>query len=337
MKRSCSDQNASVLIMVLWALTLLAVFAVQIGMMTRDKISFLARAERQSILRNAAKGGVAKALAMIQNERKTNKSANILQTKVNLYYNASSFRGLSFGQAEVSVVRSSVSGEDDYGVTDEASRLNLNFADRESIRKLLLAVGAAKEDNADKLSAAIYDWRVYGESEIQGFSSDDSYDNLQYPYPPKKANFETLDELRLVQGVTEKVFENLVDYVTIYGTKEININTASWPVLVAVGFSEEQGKMVETMRRGVDGIEGTVDDTFFQNSDTLVDGLGKALGLGQEDIDQLRLTIERIPFVFTSDIFRIQSVAQLVSRKENKSITCVFDTNGDKIIFWRER
>ncbi|MCC6758821.1 MAG: general secretion pathway protein GspK, partial [Candidatus Omnitrophica bacterium] len=325
MKRSCYDQKASVLIMVLWALTLLAVFAVQIGMMTRDKISFLARAERQSILRNAAKGGVAKALAMIKNGHKTNNFVNILQTKAALYYNASSFRGLPFGQAEVSVVRSSISGQEGYGVTDEAGRLNLNFADRESIRKLLLVVGAAKEDNADKLSAAIYDWRVYGESEIQGFSSDDSYDNLQYPYPPKKANFETLDELRLVQGVTEKVFDSMIDYVTIYGTKEINVNTASWPVLMAVGFSEEQAKMIETMRRGVDGIEGTADDTFFQNSDTLVEGLGKALGLAPEDIDQLRVTIERIPLVVTSDIFRVQSVAQLVSRKENKSITCVFD------------
>lgn len=322
--------------MVLWALTLLAVFAVQIGLMTRDKISFLARAERQSILRSAAKGGISKALAMIEHDKITNKERNPLQTKMEVYYNPSAFRDLDFGPAVVSVIHS----EDEinlYGVTDEAGRLNLNFAKRDQIRKLLIATGAGTEDNADKIASAIYDWHTYGESEIEGFSSETSYDNLQYPYPAKKANFEILDELRLVQGVNEDVFARLINYVTIYGSEGININTVSWPVLASLGLTEEQAKMVETIRRGVDTVAGTLDDTFFEDSGVLFQSLKQALGLPDEDAEPLAKTLKAIPFVTAANLFRIHSTARLVSRKENKSITCVFDTNGDKITYWREQ
>jgi type II secretory pathway component PulK len=336
MKKILLKRRASVLIMVLWALTLLAVFAAQIGMMTRDKISFLARAERRSILLLAAKSGIAKAIAVIQNDRLKNLEKNPLLTKTTVYYNSATFRDLDFDKAVVSVVHSDTE-KSLYGVTDEASRLNLNVADRESIRKLLLAVGAADEDRAGKIASAIYDWRVYGESEIEGLSNDVSYDDLQYPYPPKKANFETLDELRLVRGVTEEVFDRLINYVTIYGNGTININTASWPVLTALGLDEEQAKMAETIRRGADGFDGTADDSFFNNSAELIQALVKTLGLNEEEQNQCRKSMESIPFITESKIFRMTSVARMINRNENKSITCVFDTNGDKIVYWRER
>lgn len=336
MKLSCVNKKASVLIMVLWALTLLAVFAAQIGMMTRDKISFLARAERRSILLLAAKSGIAKAIAVIQNDRLNNLEKNPLLTKTTVYYNSATFRDLDFDKAVVSVVHSDAQ-KNLYGVTDEASRLNLNVVDRESIRKLLLAVGAADEDRAGKIASAIYDWRVYGESEIEGLSNEVSYDDLQYPYPPKKANFETLDELRLVRGVTQDVFDRLINYVTIYGDEKTNINTVSWPVLTALGLSEEQAKMTETIRRGADGLDGTADDVFFSSSGELVQALVETLGLKEEEQNQCRKSIESIHFVIESKIFRMTSVARMINRNENKSITCVFDTNGDKIVYWRER
>jgi type II secretory pathway component PulK len=338
MTRQILNSRGSILIMVLWALTLLAVFAVQISAMTQNKISFLAKVERYHILRNAAKSGVLKALAIIKNEPLKNKTHNLLQRSLTLYYNLSSFRDLTFGPAQASVV-SFKNGDISpfYGVSDESGRLNLNFVDRESIHKLLLQIKVATEDEADTLATAIFDWREYGESQIKGFSSDDYYESLQFPYPQKKGKYETLDELRLVEGMTQRIYNSFIDYVTIYGGEEINMNTVLWPVLIALGFSEEQAKTVEAIRRGADGVEGTVDDLLFEDRNMLVEKVSQSLGMKPEEIAAFRVLVERIAFVADGSVFRVQSRAQLVSHQEKKTITCVFDSKNDNIIYWREQ
>lgn len=337
MTKRILNSRGSVLIMVLWALALLAVFAVQIGAMTQNKIAFLAKVERYHVLRNAAKSGVRKALAIIKNEPVKNKAQSLLQRSLTLYYNPGSFRGLTFGPAQSSVVYSK-NGDVQmfYGVSDEDGRLNLNFADRENIHKLLLQIKVATEDEADTLATAIFDWRVYGESEIKGFSSDDSYQSLQFPYPQKKGNYETLDELRLVEGMTQKIYNTLIDYVTIYGGEQINMNTVLWPVLIAVGFSQEQAKAVEAIRRGADGVEGTVDDFLFEDRNMLIEKVSQALGMRPEDLDAFRKLVERITFVADASVFRVQSRAKLLSHQEKTTITCVFDAKNDNIMYWRE-
>ncbi len=338
MTRRILNSRGSVLIMVLWALTLLAVFAVQISAMTQNKIAFLAKVERYHILRNAAKSGVLKALAIIKNEPLKNKTHSLLQRSLTLYYNLGSFRDLTFGPAQASVV-SFKNGDvaPFYGVSDESGRLNLNFADRESIHKLLLQIKVATEDEADTLATAIFDWREYGESEIKGFSSDDYYESLQFPYPQKKGNYETLDELRLVEGMTQRIYNSFIDYVTIYGGEEINMNTVLWPVLISLGFSEKQAKTVEAIRRGVDGIEGTVDDFLFENRNMLVEKVSQSMSMKPDEIAAFRSLVERITFVADASVFRVQSRAQLVSHQEKTTITCVFDAKNDNIIYWREQ
>ncbi len=323
--------------MVLWALSLLAVFAVQISAMTQDKIAFLARIERTNILRNAAKSGIFKAMAIIRNEPFKNKARNLLERSLTLYYNSIAFRNLDFGQAQVSI--SSDNGEfvKVYGVTDETRRLNLNIADRESIRKLLLAIGIATEDEANVISAGIFDWRENGESELKGFSSDEFYENLEFPYPQKKGKYETLDELKLVEGVSEKIYAALLNYVTIYGGEEINMNTVSWPVLMALGFSEEQAKTALAIRYGADGREGTLDDFFFEDRNMFIEKIIQALAMKSEEGEEFRAVAQKVKFVDDAHIFRIESRAQLDSRKEDISIVCVFDATGDKIIAWKER
>ncbi len=336
MKRLIKNTHGSVLVMVLWALSLLAVFAIQISAMTQDKIAFLARQERINVLRNAAESGIFKALSIIRSEPFKNKIKNPLQRMLTLYYNPLSFRELSFGTAQTSVGYNQTGDFlENYGVTDEARRLNINVADRESIRKLLLALEVATEDQADTISAAIYDWREIGASEIKGFASDDFYENLEFAYPQKKGKYETLDELKLVEGISEKIYETLVDYVTIYGGEETNINTVSWPVLVALGLSDEEAKAAVAIRAGADGRQGTLDDFFYEDRNMLIAKVSQVLSLKDEAADEFSRIIQRIPFVTDSNIFRVQSYASFALRKENLSITCVFDATDDKILFWR--
>lgn len=60
------------------------------------------------------------------------------------------------------------------------------------------------------------------------------YASLNTPYQPANMALQTLDELRLVKGMTDEVFQRLTRYVTVYPTVSdgwININTADVVVI----------------------------------------------------------------------------------------------------------
>ena len=338
-----SKNRGSILILALWALGLLVVFTIQIGMTLQDKIGFLSRADRKDTLRTAARAGVYKALSIIKNEPRLNKLDNPLQSAITLYYNPADFLNITLGQVNVTVHyndgdTSQGAASRTSGFTDEERRLNLNTADHLSIQRLIALVTKMSDEDAGKIAGHIIDWRQYGETEIEGFFSDDQYENLEFPYKEKKALFETLDELFLVQGIDEKIYNSIIDYVTVYGGPVLNVNTASWQVLYALGFTQEQAKTIYEIRKGTDGIAGTLDDFYFFDINVMVGKLVQVLSIKDKELDDLNALIGRLQLsTEKSRIFRIYSQAKFASREENKSITCVFNTNNDKIMYWRER
>ncbi len=79
-----------------------------------------------------------------------------------------------------------------FGLVDEASKLNLNFASSNMFAALLQTMPQANLD----LAGAILDWR-----DTNGGSSSQTYYSMRNPpYQCKNAPFETVDELRLLQG-----------------------------------------------------------------------------------------------------------------------------------------
>lgn len=74
------------------------------------------------------------------------------------------------------------------------------------------------------------DMRLY-----QGGSEMSLYDRLEDPYQPKNAGFESMSELRLVDGWhRDDVWERFGEQMTIYGNGQVNINSAPPEVLSAL-------------------------------------------------------------------------------------------------------
>ncbi len=84
-----------------------------------------------------------------------------------------------------------------FGLVDEASKLNLNIATTSMLEKL---PGVTSD-----MAAAIVDWRDADSDVTPGGAEDDTYQRLNPPYRCKNAPFETVDELRLVYGMTNSV------------------------------------------------------------------------------------------------------------------------------------
>lgn len=81
-----------------------------------------------------------------------------------------------------------------FSLVDEASKLNLNTATIDMLEALPLMT--------PEIAAAIIDWRDTNSDVTTGGAEDDTYLRLNPPYHCKNSNFETVDELRLVYGMT---------------------------------------------------------------------------------------------------------------------------------------
>lgn len=79
-----------------------------------------------------------------------------------------------------------------FGITDEASKLNLNTATEEMLRGL--------PEMTDELAAAIIDWRDSDSELTENGAESDAYLMRTPKYTAKNSPFETIEELHLVMG-----------------------------------------------------------------------------------------------------------------------------------------
>jgi general secretion pathway protein K len=137
-------------------------------------------------------------------------------------------------------------GRFSYRISNEESRINLNTAPTDVLDRLLSRLGVEK-DVRDTIVSSIQDWKDPDEFyRLNGAESDDYYLKLPAPYRSKNANFDAVSELLQVKGVTRQIYDGtaeepgLAEFLTVTGSGQVNINTASETVLKALGLSEAE-------------------------------------------------------------------------------------------------
>ncbi|MBI5343712.1 MAG: type II secretion system minor pseudopilin GspK [Deltaproteobacteria bacterium] len=130
-------------------------------------------------------------------------------------------------------------------VEDEERKFNLNrlilpngnAPDEQRLavfRKLLANLGI------DPLVAdATIDWLDNDDTTRSGGAESSYYLSLPVPYRAKNDLFDTVEELRLVRGVTKEAFEKLKPFVTVYSSGFVNINTAPKEILMALSAGKD--------------------------------------------------------------------------------------------------
>jgi type II secretory pathway component PulK len=138
------------------------------------------------------------------------------------------------------------SGEFTYRMTDEEARINVNTAPADRIDRLLSALGIEKRDR-DIINDSLQDWKDPDSlSRPNGAESEDYYLRLPVPYRARNTQIQDVRELLQVRGITPEVYwgapgnPGLVDFVTVVGRDTVNMNTASIPVLKALGLSDAE-------------------------------------------------------------------------------------------------
>jgi general secretion pathway protein K len=153
-------------------------------------------------------------------------------------------------------------------VTDLEARVNLNKAPFQLMRSLLINTGCEYEE-AETIAGCILDWRDADSERRANGAEDDDYLGLPNPYPCKDAPFDTVEEVLLVQGMTEQIFYGdstlaymkdepydgnavylgLKNYLTVFGRGKVNVNTAELVTLEAIpGVDEDLARYIISKR-----------------------------------------------------------------------------------------
>ncbi|MBF0619208.1 MAG: general secretion pathway protein GspK, partial [Candidatus Omnitrophica bacterium] len=203
---------------------------------------------------------------------------------------------------------------------------------------LMMNVLGVSDNDAKQLADNIIDWRDIGRHEVTGFFSDDYYKNLEFPYEMKDAPYERPDELLLIKGMSAAMYEKIAPYITVAGDGRVNVNTASFNILVALGLDAAVAEKVLQARRGPDGIEATKDDHIFYKTFDIASEVGAVVKLDEKESRQID-ALNKMGLLGADSFeysFRSQ-VRASGSSGETKTIFCMINALNNKIDYWYEK
>ena len=125
------------------------------------------------------------------------------------------------------------------GVRGEHAKVDLNYADA-NLLGILFRAGGADADKAEALAAAVQDWRDADDLLRLKGAEKTQYEEAGLNYGPANGAFRSIDELRLVLGMTEPLFGCLKPEVTIFAQRQgIDIDHAAPMIRGAAGIEAD--------------------------------------------------------------------------------------------------
>lgn len=219
-----------VLIAVLWGVMVLAAIALALSSSVRVGVEGLQNRKEHLATYYAARGGLFRTIALLTNVPATSEEQ-------------------FFRPGQQKLEWAETPGRVAVEVSDETGKVDLNRASPEVLQRLFEALGLDRR-SAQALVDAVEDWRDPDSYHRLNGAEESYYLALPGSYRPANADFQSVEELLLVRGVTPELFyggyqvrgegqverqPGLIDCVTVYArSPRININYAPYPVLLAV-------------------------------------------------------------------------------------------------------
>lgn len=314
-------KKGSVLILTLWILSFLAVFAVGLSRNVSAQLRLAAYFQNKMKMYYLACAGVERAIVELNADEDFD--CDFLSEK---WANREEFEEMPLGDGYISL-----------SIEDEAGKININKVPLPILKSLLVNAGEVEPDEAVDIANAIVDWRDVDIIVSSGGAEDGYYEHLEAPYSCKNGEFQISEEVLLVKGMTALIYSKISGVITVYSGGKVNINTAKSCVLRALGLSNELAERIVKFRRGDDEIEGTEDDNVFKTP-AQIRNIGPLFT--EESVEINRLFSSDVLTV-KSDIFKISSAG--IFKKSNydsrRGVACIvqrFVKEPAKILYWHE-
>jgi general secretion pathway protein K len=305
--------RGSVLFLALWALFFLALLSAAIAAGVRPALAAAFRLGNAAQARYLAESGVKKIMADVRARTQADALADFLSA-------GPDFR-----------LREWPDGRLEYAFLDEERKININYASCQVLVNLFTARGLDPLLAVD-LADAVLDWRG-----AQGCPRENNRAKVSCRGGPecfrKESAFEVPEEINFVKGMTPEIFDGIKDYITVYGSGALNINTADSPCLRAIGISEALSGEILRYRSGADALPATGDDKVFESTADIVSVLASFSGLPAEEIEQLQRMVSAGVFCVRSSFFSGDLRADFRGYELRADFVFV---RGGALKFWRE-
>ena len=245
MKGFINGEKGIALFLVLWVLTLLSVIAGEFCFAMRTEVNITRNFKEQTTAYYIALAGVNRAIGeLIRNE--------VILQQVGQPKVEKEEEGQE-GEEEQDLWRMNVDippvpygrGQFEVKIGNERGKININEANP-TLLKMMLSAFDIEEQQKNIIVDSIMDWRDDNNLHRLNGAEDDYYKSLPEPYECKDGDFDSVEELLMVRGVTPEIFYGgLKDMVTVfnYGRSKgkktriiytICINAASRKMLLAL-------------------------------------------------------------------------------------------------------
>ncbi len=220
------SRRGQMLIVVLWVMGLVSVAVGSLAVQTTHALR-IGRIPLESVQREAlAQAAIYQAIHVLQQDTEQSPQLDSLNDVWATGRDASDrpvFESIPIGDGQFSIGHDE-DGHLAAGLIDEERKLNLNTASADALAQLISLTGVMGTMAPQAIADAIVDWR----DEPVGIACQGQ------SLPCHNAPLQTVDELRLVPGMTPELFDALHPYVTVYGSGAVNVNTAPAIVLDAM-------------------------------------------------------------------------------------------------------
>lgn len=179
--------------------------------------------------------------------------------------------------------------------------------------------------NFEELINNLADWIDSDTQSLNGGGEKSYYTEFENDFIPPNRPFKTMEEIHMVAGMTDEIYEILVPQITLYGVKGININQAEREVLLSL-FSSYDSQVADEIiseilkRRSDPDLGGP-----FQNEKEFMQFLA-----GYIDPDSFNDEENKVPLFFGVELnFRINCLG-LAGKMTTEIEAVVYDPNSVK-------
>lgn len=338
-------RKGSVLILALSTLVLLSIFSLTVGNMVRQRLKKIERLENRAKLREMAEAGIKKVIYAIQRDGLAKEKSDSVNEAWS--QDALGFSDIPLGDGSFTIIGEAYEQTQNvigsrqeaivYGAVDEERKININKTSSPQILgRLFQAASGISHEDANRIALAILDWRDEDDNPYDDGAESAYYKKLTPQYVPKNADLGTLEELLLVKGITQEIYEKTRPFMTLHSNGKINLNTASGVVLKALGISGSLTRKILLIRMGPDGVAGTHDDGCFKDSAAIADTIAKFYALSDAERTSLESFAGSGDLTVSSENFSIRSAARLSANKGARlTVDCVVTRKGG-VRSWQE-
>ncbi len=211
-KQGMKKQYGMALVMVLWIISLLTIMAGSYALTIRREISVVSAIKNNAELLALAEAGLNVAAVML-----------FYQEKDKQWRGDSSIYSFNFQGAEIRL-----------RIFSESGKVDINQANEQLLLDVLKNT-SANESQQQALVSAILDWRDTDDLVRINGAEASQYSEAGLAYQPANTRFQAVEELQLVLGMDEEIYQQLEPLVTTYSRQAtVNLALASREVIMAI-------------------------------------------------------------------------------------------------------